>query len=52
MKVKIEFTKDWLTFKKGDTVERSKDIANLHIKQLKNAKLYVKSVKKATKKKA
>ncbi len=50
--VEIELTEDWLTFKKGDVIERSRDIARLHIHQLKNAKLYVKKVvKKSTKKK-
>lgn len=48
MNVKIEFTKDWQTFKKGDVVERSKSIAYIHINKLKNAKPFVK--KKQTKK--
>jgi hypothetical protein len=44
--VKIEFTKDWLSFKEGDVVERSNDIANIHLYKLKNAKLYVPKKKK------
>ena len=49
--VEIELTKDWQTLKNGDVVVRSRDIANIHINQLKNAKLYVKTVKKAKAKK-
>ena len=47
--VEIELTEDWQTFKKGDVLNRSRDIAYIHINQLKNAKLYVKKLK--TKKK-
>ncbi len=43
--VRIELTKDWEGFKKGDVLERSRDIANLHINVLKNAKLFVKAKK-------
>ena len=50
MKVKLELTKDWLHLKKGDIIERSKDVARLHINVLKNAKVWTKP-KKATKKK-
>jgi hypothetical protein len=39
--VKLELTKDWLHLKKGDVIERSKDIAMIHTHKLKNAKLYV-----------
>lgn len=39
--VKLELKEDWLHFKKGDVIERSRDIADIHIKKLKNAKLYV-----------
>lgn len=46
--VEIELTKDWQSHKKGEVLTRSRDIANIHMHQLKNAKLYVK--KKAKKK--
>lgn len=49
MKVKLELTEDWLHFKKGDVIERSKDIARLHTHVLKNAKVWTKP-KKVTKK--
>lgn len=49
MKVKIELTEDWLDFKKGDVIERSRDIARIHTHDLKNAKPYVKPVKKKSK---
>ena len=51
-KVKIVLTKDWNGFKKNDVLERSRDIANIHIKKLKNAKIYVKPKKKTTKDKS
>lgn len=38
--VKLELTKDFLDFKKGDVIERSADIAHIHIHKLKNAKVY------------
>ena len=47
--VEIELTEDWLTFKKGDVIVRSRDISSIHINQLKNAKLYVKEVKEVKK---
>ena len=50
MEVKLELTKDWLHLKKGDIIERSKDVARLHTNVLKNAKVWTKP-KKATKKK-
>lgn len=43
--VEIELTEDWLTFKKGEVLTRSRDIASLHINDLKNAKPHVKPVK-------
>lgn len=46
MKVQIQLTEDWLHFKKGDVLERSPSIASKHINKLKNAKPYVKTVKK------
>lgn len=49
--MKIEFTEDFLTYKKGDVVERSRDIALLHIKVTKNAKPYVEKKKPVAKKK-
>jgi hypothetical protein len=45
--VKIELIKDWLTFKKGDVIERSDDIAHIHINKLKNAKPYSPKKKKS-----
>lgn len=48
-KIKIELTKEFNGMKKGEVIERSKDIAMLHINSLKNAKLYVKQVKKSKK---
>lgn len=47
----IELTEDWHTFKKGDVLTRSRDIASLHINQLKNAKIYVKKAKQVKNKK-
>lgn len=38
--IKIELTEDWLHLKKGDVIERSKNIAYLHLNELKNAKPY------------
>lgn len=38
--MKIVLTKDWNGFKKGDILERSRDIAKIHIRKLKNAKVY------------
>mgnify|MGYP000383257494 CR=1 FL=1 len=49
--VEIELTEDWHTFKKGDVLNRSRDIANIHISELKNAKIYVKKVIKKKSKK-
>lgn len=46
--VKIELTKDFLDFKKGDVIERSANIAHIHINKLKNAKVY-KPIKKKSK---
>ena len=48
--VKIELTEDYLNFKKGDVLERSRDIASIHINQLKNAKPFVKKATKKSKK--
>lgn len=49
--VKIVLTKDWNGFKKDDVIERSPAIARIHIKDLKNAKPFVKkTTKKVTKK--
>lgn len=39
--IKIELTEDFGGLKKGDVIERSKSIANIHINKLENAKLYV-----------
>ena len=50
--VEIELTEDWLTFKKGEVLLRSRDIANMHCNELKNAKPYVKQTTKAKSKKS
>lgn len=46
--IELELTEDYMHFKKGDVITRSRDIAEIHLSQLKNAKLYVKTKKKKT----
>lgn len=48
--VEIELTEDWQGLKKGDVITRSRDIARIHIANLKNAKYYVKKTKRTKKK--
>lgn len=48
--VKLELTEDWLHLKKGDVIERSKDVARIHTHQLKNAKPYQPKKSKTSKK--
>jgi len=47
--VKLELTKDFLHYKKGDVIERSKDVAYIHTHKLKNAKVFVPKRKKKDK---
>lgn len=49
MKVKVEFTKSFSSYKKGDVIELSRDISNIHLKTLKTAKLYVEKKKQSEK---
>tara|TARA_R110000851_G_scaffold296434_1_gene451575 strand:+ start:162 stop:326 length:165 start_codon:yes stop_codon:yes gene_type:complete len=46
---KVELTKDWLSFKCGDVLDCSRDIAALHINHLKHAKVYVKKTVRSKK---
>lgn len=48
-KVEIELTKDWNDLSKGDVITCSRDIANIHISELNQAKPYIKKKAKKVK---